>query len=1228
MSSRAYFTLLFCCSLSAIALSQDTLTQYRQAFGRLLGIDRCAQRVRVSSVDSFAIGMSVLIIQHQGATIQSADNDQFGTVTDFGGAGRYEINRITAIEADELVLARRPRYDYDPGGTTQVVGVTPLTNATVTTTLTPPAFDGQTGGILFFDVADTLHLQAPLRADGSGFRGGRGELDPDDNCTFLSNRNNYFYGADDERAALKGEGIARFLPGREAGRGPQANGGGGGNGHNSGGGGGANTVAAGAGGENLEPDFFGCDGAYPGISGRPLPSTDSLLFFGGGGGAGHANNSDNGGGGNGGGIVVIRTGALVFSGAGQISARGASATQINGDGAGGGGAGGSIRLAYDTLIGTPALSVRGGNGGDVNANGNRCQGPGGGGSGGWVGSTTLLNADLTGGSAGTVLQSTACPDGNLTPGNGLPGLSVLITDTLPTGLDSLRVDFAFSVTDNTVEFDNLTTGGPASWQWDFGDTGSSTESAPTHTYATPGSYLVTLTATDECGSVSVSREVDLGQLPAAAFSVDIASGCPPLTVQFSNESTQAETYQWRFPGGIPGNSTDAAPTVTYETPGQYDVELIAFNEAGQDTLLLQQLIQVQNPPEAAFSATATDPYTLSFSNTSAGAESYFWDFGDQNSSTANAPTHTYQLSGTYEVTLVAAATGCVPDTIRQSFTVGAPPQAAITPTPDAGCAPLTVSFTNGTTGDFDTLQWTFPGGVPGSSMDAAPVITYPEAGTYVAELYVANALGASQTSVTITVGMAPEALFSFEITGQTVAFDASASSGDAFTWEFGDGTQATGLQTSHTYPLDTLYRARLIVSSACGSDTLEQLIDLLPPLPTADFSATPTSGCAPLVVQFTSQASAASQYEWFFPGGMPASSAEADPQVSYTDAGQYPVTLIVRNTAGADTLVWSESIAVSAPPVAEFSAGAPGGLTVSFSNASTNADTYAWQFGDGSLSPEPAPVHTYATCGTYRVRLIASNSGCGADTTFQDIALTGCPEAAFEQSLTSGCAPLAVQFSNTSSGDYESIEWTFPGGNPATSNEPDPLVIFSAPGSYTVALRIQSSFGEQLATQTIEVTAPPLPAFDFAVSGLTVTFINQTPAADSYSWNFGDGNGSNATAPVHTYTNSGVYTVTLNAQAGSCGRAISRDVIVGSTGAEELARAGIRVYPNPVDAEIRIDGFAGGQLAIYSADGRLVRRHAVATDPARIPRGDLPAGIYWLRLVRSREQYGLALVLR
>jgi len=159
----------------------------------------------------------------------------------------------------------------------------------------------------------------------------------------------------------------------------------------------------------------------------------------------------------------------------------------------------------------------------------------------------------------------------------------------------------------------------------------------------------------------------------------------------------------------------------------------------------------------------------------------------------------------------------------------------------------------------------------------------------------------------------------------------------------------------------------------------------LPILPVADFSAAPTTGTAPLTVQFTdASTNAPTAWSWNFGDG--GTSDQQHPSHTYNEPGTYTVALTVTNPGGSDTLTRAGYITVSAPvlpPVAAFSAAPTTGtapLTVKFTDASTNAPTgYFWTFGDGRTSIAQSPSHTYSTAGTYNVSLTATNAG-GSDT--------------------------------------------------------------------------------------------------------------------------------------------------------------------------------------------------------------------------------------------------------
>lgn len=144
---------------------------------------------------------------------------------------------------------------------------------------------------------------------------------------------------------------------------------------------------------------------------------------------------------------------------------------------------------------------------------------------------------------------------------------------------------------------------------------------------------------------------------AADFSANVQEGCEALTVHFSNQSAgNPNNYAWTFNGGIPSTSSAANPVVTYDQAGLYPVSLTVSNLLGSNSVTQDGYITVGSVPEADFSFAFQANNTISFSNqTQFDLETpdYVWDFGDNQSSTAVSPSHTYQSDGLYTVTLTA-----------------------------------------------------------------------------------------------------------------------------------------------------------------------------------------------------------------------------------------------------------------------------------------------------------------------------------------------------------------------------------------------------------------------------------------------------------------------------------------------------------------------------------------------------------------------------------------------
>ncbi len=167
-----------------------------------------------------------------------------------------------------------------------------------------------------------------------------------------------------------------------------------------------------------------------------------------------------------------------------------------------------------------------------------------------------------------------------------------------------------------VQFTDTTTGGPTSWAWDFGDGGTSSLANPAHTYTAPGTYTVSLNASNSKGG-DVSTMTDLvtvtAQAPLAGFTASPTSGTAPLEVTFTDTSTnQPASWAWDFGDGA--TSTEQNPVHSYATAGSYAVSLTVANTGGTNTRVRSDLIHVGNAPVTV--TAAADTYVRSDAATS------------------------------------------------------------------------------------------------------------------------------------------------------------------------------------------------------------------------------------------------------------------------------------------------------------------------------------------------------------------------------------------------------------------------------------------------------------------------------------------------------------------------------------------------------------------------------------------------------------------------------------
>ena len=616
--------------------------------------------------------------------------------------------------------------------------------------------------------------------------------------------------------------------------------------------------------------------------------------------------------------------------------------------------------------------------------------------------------------------------------------------------------------------------------------------------------------------------------------------------------------------------------------GNYDgicdtASTLTTNNVDQLPLVHYLSAPLLTPGFTATPTTGAAPLTVQFTDTTTGSPtSWYWNFGDGYASSAQNPSHQYSSAGTYTVTLTAnnAATGSKSTTKTGYIIVSSMLTPSFTATPTTGTAPLTVQFTDTTTGSPTSWYWNFGDGYASSAQN--PSHQYSSAGTYTVTLTANNAAAGSKSItktgfITVSASLIP----SFTATPTagtaplTVQFtDTTTGSPTSWYWNFGDGYASGAQNPSHLYGAAGTYSVTLTVTNAASAGksitkTGYITVTAAPVItPVADFTATPSTGAAPLAIQFTERSTNANQWSWTFGDGT--TSTEQHPSHTFTTAGTYTVVLTVRNAAGqSNTKTQTNLISVTSPvsgtPVADFTAtpiSGVGPLTVRFTDTSTGVPTgWYWFFGDGFCAFEKNPSHTFAQAGTYTVQLYAFNAKGyfqKTKTNYITVNTVGGLTANFTTTPTSGTAPLNVQFTDTSTGGATSWSWNF--GDGAASTDQSPSHTYSQAGTYTTSLTVRNSAGlTSIKEGTITVTAAQQTlqaAFTVntqtAVVGQTVVTGTDTSTGSptTWYWDFGDGYASSVRNINHVYTTAGSYTLSLTVTSGSQTSTTSKTITV------------------------------------------------------------------------------------
>lgn len=328
---------------------------------------------------------------------------------------------------------------------------------------------------------------------------------------------------------------------------------------------------------------------------------------------------------------------------------------------------------------------------------------------------------------------------------------------------------------------------------------------------------------------------------------------------------------------------------------------------------------------------------------------------------------------------------------------------------------------------------------------------------------------------------------------------------------------------------------------------------------TANFTASPLAGCAPLVVNFTDQSTGAPTL-WRWDLGNGTTSFNQNPSGTYFNPGQYSVKLVIRNAAGtSDSITKNQFITIYNQPTVNFTGNPLSGcypLPVQFTDQSLagsgSINLWQWDFGDGATGVIQNPAHIYPTSGNFNVTLRVRNSlGCiTVLTKNQYVQVNPKPHADFTNTNPVSCNPPAtINFTNASTGTGTlNYQWSF--GDGSTSATTNPSHTYTLPGTYTVRLIVINASGcRDTLTKTNIINVGSVHAAFISADSVcinkSIAFTSTSvPAPSSVLWKFGDGTTSTSLNPVKQYAATGTYTVKLIASFGACSDSAFKIIVV------------------------------------------------------------------------------------
>ncbi|MFC2136884.1 PKD domain-containing protein [Bacteroidota bacterium] len=729
-----------------------------------------------------------------------------------------------------------------------------------------------------------------------------------------------------------------------------------------------------------------------------------------------------------------------------------------------------------------------------------------------------------------------------------------------------------------------TTGGTPpyihSWTGDTEYLNTASNTDVTFNCTTPGTYNLTYTVTDARGQIATDDiTISVYENPVANM-VSLDTVCAGDMLDMDGDPTGGSnvypTHDWRnitFGADIYLQSTNTRTTAFISSkPDIYGYIYQVNDDNGctdQDTIYINNL----ELPDVDFNldpASGCSPLTVNFENTTSGADSYTWDFGDDSTSTLEEPEHTYmnrsnQFEFFVKLTAISSTNQCV-GSKTQSLKVYPELTEPISVTKDSVCSENEIVNFNGFMNGVSNYAWKIDGVVVGNDEILSSSFENSQIGqdsTVIVQLIRSSNYNCKDTTTKdIVVHPLPTASFTVDISASCTPLEITITntSVDALSsiWDFDrsgeNETEDNNTTIDKSYENATSRRVtktiELVVQNEhCKSEPFFQDVSIYPAVFASFELEGSNEGCSPLNVDFINNSTgidASNETQWDFGDGDESNQFEPEHDFENGTGSNvtYTVQLNVSNSYGCVDST-TDDITVYPGPLPGFEVDRavrtyPDTVFTFTNTTEDNNYTYSWDFDDGSsavISYDPG-THSYSERGSYTITLSAINSNsnptrqCPNDFE-RDITLKWPPPLANFDTVVAGCAPYEIIFNNTS--EYAlSYLWDINEGQIAFAEE-NPTYTFIDTGFIPVRLTAYGEDGMTHDTTKLIRVYPQIVA-NFSViprrarvKDDAVGFFPALSAenVESYLWNFGDDSTSTERNPQHIYMKKGYYNISL-----------------------------------------------------------------------------------------------------